>query len=87
VAGVDEFERIRPGDIIVCTFTNPSWVPVFTLAGGLVTDLGGVTSHPAVVAREFGLPAVVGSRTATTRIADGQEIEIDGTAGTVRLIS
>jgi pyruvate,water dikinase len=82
----DDFERIQPGDIIVCPSSNPSWVPVFTIAGGLVTNTGGVLSHAAVVAREFGLPAVVGTGDATTRIADGRLIEIDGTAGTVRLL-
>ncbi|HTK44242.1 MAG TPA: PEP-utilizing enzyme, partial [Patescibacteria group bacterium] len=81
-----EFNRIRPGDIIVCPSSNPSWVPVFTIAGGLVTNTGGVLSHAAVVAREFGLPAVVGTRDATTRIRDGQQVELDGTAGTVRLL-
>ena len=66
--------------------SNPSWVPVFTIAGGLVTNTGGVLSHAAVVAREFGLPAVVGVVGATTKIADGRLVEIDGTAGTVRLL-
>ena len=82
----DEFGRIEPGDIIVCPSSNPSWVPVFTIAGGLVTNTGGVLSHAAVVAREFGLPAVVGTVDATTRIADGRLVEIDGTAGIVRLL-
>jgi len=81
-----EFERIQPGDIIVCPSSNPSWVPVFAIAGGLVTNTGGVLSHAAVVAREFGLPAVVGVAGATTSVRDGQELEIDGTAGTVRLL-
>jgi pyruvate,water dikinase len=81
-----EFDRVQPGDIIVCPSSNPSWVPVFTIAGGLVTNTGGVLSHAAVVAREFGLPAVVGAADATTRIADGRKVEIDGTAGTVRLL-
>jgi pyruvate,water dikinase len=81
-----EFDRIQPGDIIVCPSSNPSWVPVFTIAGGLVTNTGGVLSHAAVVAREFGLPAVVGVANATTLIRDGQELEIDGVAGTVRLL-
>ena len=81
-----DFERIRPGDIIVCPSSNPSWVPVFAIAGGLVTNTGGVISHAAVVAREFGLPAVVGTVDATTRIADGRSVEIDGTRGTVRLL-
>ena len=86
VHGTDEFGRIMPGDIIICPASNPSWVPVFAIAGGLVTDRGGVLSHAAVVAREFGLPAVVGARDATTLIADGREVEIDGTAGVVRLL-
>jgi pyruvate,water dikinase len=81
-----EFDRIRPGDVIVCPSSNPSWVPVFTIAGGLVTNTGGVLSHAAVVAREFGLPAVTGVAGATTTIQDGQIVEIDGTAGTVRLL-
>jgi len=82
----DDFGRIQPGDIVVCPSSNPSWVPIFTIAGGLVTNTGGVLSHAAVVAREFGLPAVVGTGDATTRIADGRIVEIDGTAGTVRLL-
>lgn len=82
----EDFGRIQPGDIVVCPSSNPSWVPIFTIAGGLVTNTGGVLSHAAVVAREFGLPAVVGTTDATTRIADGRLVEIDGTAGTVRLL-
>jgi len=81
-----EFHRIQPGDIIVCPSSNPSWVPVFTIAGGLVTNTGGVLSHAAVVAREFGLPAVTGVKDATNTIPDGRQLEIDGTAGTVRLL-
>jgi rifampicin phosphotransferase len=84
--GPHDFARIQPGDIIVCPASNPSWVPVFAIAGGLVTNTGGVLAHAAVVAREFGLPAVVGVTSATTLIADGREIEIDGTAGTVKLL-
>jgi phosphohistidine swiveling domain-containing protein len=82
----DDFGRVEAGDIIVAPASNPSWVPVFTVAGGLVTNTGGVLSHAAVVAREFGLPAVVGAMNATTKIADGRRVEIDGTAGTVRLL-
>ena len=84
--GSEDFERIQRGDIIVCPSSNPSWVPVFAIAGGLVTNTGGVLSHAAVVAREFGLPAVVGVAGATDKIADGRIVEIDGTAGTVRLL-
>ena len=86
VVSQEEFGSIVPGEIIVCPSSNPSWVPVFTIAGGLVTNTGGVLSHAAVVAREFGLPAVVGAGDATTRISTGRLVEIDGTAGTVRLL-
>lgn len=82
----DDFERVQPGDIIVCPSSNPSWVPLFAIAAGLVTNTGGVLSHAAVVAREFALPAVVGTGDATTRIADGRLVEIDGTTGSVRLL-
>jgi rifampicin phosphotransferase len=81
-----DFDRIQPGDIIVCPSSNPSWVPLFSIAAGLVTDTGGVLSHAAVVAREFGLPAVVGTRVGTTRIADGQMVEVNGSTGVVRLL-
>ena len=86
VVGPADFERVRPGDIIIAPSSNPSWVPLFTIAGGLVTNTGGVLSHAAVVAREFALPAVVGTGDATTRIADGQMVELDGTTGYVRLL-
>jgi pyruvate,water dikinase len=84
--GSEDFERIQRGDIIVCPSSNPSWVPVFAIAAGLVTNTGGVLAHAAVVAREFGLPAVVGVAGATDKIPDGRMVEIDGTAGTVRLL-
>jgi phosphohistidine swiveling domain-containing protein len=86
VLGPDDFGRVRPGDIIVAPSSNPSWVALFTIAGGLVTNTGGVLSHAAVVAREFALPAVVGTGDATTRITDGQTVELDGTTGYVRLL-
>jgi phosphoenolpyruvate synthase/pyruvate phosphate dikinase len=85
VLGPDDFERVQPGDILVAPSSNPSWVALFAIAAGLVTNTGGVLSHAAVVAREFGLPAVVGTGDATTRIADGQILELDGTTGFVRL--
>jgi pyruvate,water dikinase len=84
--GQGDFGRIQPGDVIVCPSSNPSWVPLFSIAAALVTDTGGVLSHAAVVAREFGLPAVVGTREGTTRISDGQIVEVDGAAGIVRLL-
>jgi pyruvate,water dikinase len=81
-----DFGRVQAGDIIVCPSSNPSWVPLFAIAAGLVTNTGGVLSHAAVVAREFGLPAVVGAGDATTRIADGRMVELDGSSGEVRLL-
>ena len=84
--GSEDFGRVQPGDIIVCPSSNPSWVPVFAIAGGLVTNTGGVIRHAAVVAREFGLPAVVGIANATMHIADGRLIEIDGRRGIVQLL-
>jgi len=82
----DDFATVSPGDIVVSPSASPSWVSIFPVAGGLVTNTGGALSHAAVVAREFGLPAVVGAAGATTLIPAGRELEIDGTAGTVRLI-
>ena len=85
VAGPQDFTRVSPGDIVVAPASNPGWVPLFSIAGGFVTDTGGVLSHAAVVAREFGLPAVVGTGDGTLRIVDGTMIEIDGATGLVRL--
>jgi pyruvate,water dikinase len=86
VEGPDDFGRVMRGDIIVAPASNPGWVALFSIAGGFVTDTGGVLSHAAVVAREFGLPAVVGMGDATKRIPDGRIVEIDGAAGLVRLV-
>jgi rifampicin phosphotransferase len=81
-----DFERLRPGEILVCRYTNPAWTPLFTIAAGVVTDTGGAASHAAIVAREYGIPAVLGALGATQRIVDGQEIIVDGTAGVVTLL-
>ena len=80
----DDFEN---GEVIVCQFTSPSWMPLFPMAGAIVTDQGGMLSHAAIEAREFGLPCVVGTQTATSRIPDRATVEIDGLKGTVRIIS
>ncbi|HVL54831.1 MAG TPA: PEP-utilizing enzyme, partial [Vitreimonas sp.] len=74
------------GDVLVCQMTNPAWVVLFTKIAGLVTDTGGTTSHPAVLAREFGIPAVIGTSVATHRIATGDRIRVDGSAGTVEIL-
>lgn len=76
--------RLQPGEILVTEATTPPWTPLFAVAAGLVSDTGGVLSHTAVVAREYGLPAVVGTVRGTDRILDGMVVEIDGDAGEVR---
>ncbi len=76
--------HLEPGDILVAPSTDPGWTPLFLTAGGLVMEMGGSNSHGAVVAREYGIPAVVGVPDATRKIADGQRISVDGAAGLVR---
>ncbi|MFF1254790.1 PEP-utilizing enzyme [Pseudarthrobacter sp. NPDC058329] len=75
--------HLEPGEILVAPSTDPGWTPLFMTAGALVMEMGGVVSHGAVVAREYGIPAVVGVADATTRLRDGQRITVDGAAGTV----
>jgi pyruvate,water dikinase len=83
VRTVDDFDDVAEGDILICQMTNPAWVVLFTKIIAVVTDTGGTTSHPAVLAREFGIPAVVGTSEATHKIASGDRIRVDGTNGTV----
>lgn len=83
VRGEVDFGNVLPGEILVCPTTSPSWTILFAIAGALVTDGGGPLSHAAIVAREHGLPAVVGTVDATIRLTDGQLVTVDGTAGTV----
>ena len=82
----EEFDSVREGDVLVCKMTNPAWVVVFTKIVGLVTDSGGVVSHPAVISREFGIPAVVGTSVATERIKTGDRIRVNGSTGIVELL-
>ncbi|MFO8151091.1 MAG: PEP-utilizing enzyme, partial [Trueperaceae bacterium] len=79
--------QLRPGEILIATTTSQPWTPLFGIAAGLVTDTGGVLSHTAVIAREYGLPAVVDTRVGTRRIRDGMLLEVDGDRGTVRIVS
>lgn len=85
VLTLDAVDRLGDGEILVTYATAPTWTPLFAIAGAVVTDAGGVLSHCAVVAREYGIPAVVGARTATARIPDGALITVDGDAGVVRI--
>jgi len=75
--------QLAPGEILVCRGTDPSWTPLFLAAGGLVTEVGGMMTHGSVVAREYGIPAVVGVHQATVRLKDGQRIRLDGTTGEI----
>ena len=86
VRGERQFDQLQPGEILVCSYTNPSWTPLFSYAAGVVTDTGNAVSHAAIVAREYGIPAVMGAAGATERITDGQEVLVDGTEGRVTLL-
>jgi pyruvate,water dikinase len=77
---------LEAGDILVTTFTDPSWTPLFVSIKGLVTEVGGLMTHGAVIAREYGLPAVVGVENATRLIEDGQRIRVNGTDGYVEIL-
>jgi phosphoenolpyruvate synthase/pyruvate phosphate dikinase len=79
--------ELGPGDVLVTAYTDPSWTPVFLTITGLVTEVGGLMTHGAVIAREYGLPAVVGVQDATRLIRDGQRIRVNGTDGYVELLS
>lgn len=83
VMSPDDFHKVQDGDILVCRSTAPMWTPLFKIISGLVSEAGGVLSHPAVVAREFNLPAVVGVQNATGLIRDGQLVTVSGTDGLV----
>jgi len=82
-----ELGRLEAGDILVCRFTAPTWTPAFAVAAAVVTDAGGILSHAAIAAREYALPAVVGTGVGTEQIADGSRITVDGGQGLVRLES
>ncbi|HEU5203827.1 MAG TPA: PEP-utilizing enzyme [Candidatus Limnocylindrales bacterium] len=86
VLSVEEFDAVADGDILVCQMTNPAWVVLFTKIAALVTDTGGTTSHPAVLSREFGIPAVIGTSTATHTIRTGDRIRVDGSNGVVTIL-
>jgi pyruvate,water dikinase len=83
--GPEEGALLRTGDILVCVMTTPAWTPLFSIAAGIITETGGALSHPAITAREYGIPAVVAVKDATTLIRDGQVVTLDGGKGTVSL--
>ncbi len=86
VRSAADFGKLRQGDILVATITTPAYNVILPLLGGVVTDRGGLLSHPAIVSREYGFPGVVGAKVATSKIPDGALVEIDGDAGTVKVL-
>lgn len=87
VGSSEDFDQVQEGEILVCRMTNPAWVVLFTKIGGLVTESGGSASHPAVVAREFGIPAVVGTNDAGERIKTGDRVRVNGSTGVVEILA
>lgn len=83
----EEFNRMQQGDILITRSTNPGWAPLFLLAGGIVTEIGGALSHAAIIAREYGIPMVAAVPDACTKIKTGQSVRIDGNAGLVELLT
>jgi rifampicin phosphotransferase len=86
LGGPQDFGQMQPGDVLVASITTPAWTSLFAMASGVVTDIGGPLSHSSIVAREYGIPAVLGTAVATRRIHSGQMIKVDGDAGTVTLL-
>ncbi|MDO5099591.1 MAG: PEP/pyruvate-binding domain-containing protein [Corynebacterium sp.] len=86
ITGTADFQRLQPGDILVCPYTDPTWTPLFSVAAGVVADTGGPLSHAAIVAREYRIPAVLGTGRGTTLIRDGAKITIDGKHGWVEIM-
>jgi len=87
VLSPEEFDAVEKDEIVVCRMTSPAWVVLFTKISGLVTDAGGMASHPAVVSREFGIPAVVGTSDATGRIKTGDRVRVNGALGRVDILT
>ena len=83
IRGPQEFDDLLPGEILVAPLTAPAWTPLFTRAAGVVTDVGSAASHASIIAREYGIPAVVGCGDATARLRTGMRVTVDGTTGNV----
>lgn len=86
VLSPEQFDQVEKGEILVCQMTNPAWVTLFTKISGLVADAGGAASHPAVLSREFGIPAVIGTSVATQRIVTGARLRVNGSTGIVEIL-
>ena len=83
IRGPAEFGDLQPGEVLVCPATNPAWTPLFTRAAAVVVDPGGLASHAAIVAREYGIPAVMGTGDGTTVLTTGARVIVDGDHGRV----
>ncbi len=83
VRSTDEFDRVQAGEILVCPVTTPAWTPLFARIAAVVTDVGSVAAHASIIAREYGIPAVVATGDGTSRIVDGSRVTVDGGAGLV----
>jgi pyruvate,water dikinase len=79
----EEFGKLEKGDILVAPLTNPIWTPLFAIAAGVVTEVGGILSHGAIVAREYGLPAVMSVHGGTDLLAEGERVTVDGNQGLI----
>jgi len=82
-----DFSEFKGGEILVTRSTNPEWTPLLAVAKAVVTDTGGALCHAAIISREYGIPAVVGTQNATEVLKGGQEIEVDGSKGMIRILS
>jgi len=83
IRGPDQFDELQPGEILVAPLTAPAWTPLFTRAAAVVTDVGSSAAHASIIAREYGIPAVVGCGDATARLRTGMRVTVDGTTGNV----
>jgi pyruvate,water dikinase len=83
IRGPHQFDELRPGEILVAPLTAPAWTPLFTRAAAVVTDVGSPASHASIIAREYGIPAVVGCGDATARLSTGMQVTVDGSTGNV----
>jgi pyruvate,water dikinase len=83
LSSLTEADSFQPGEVLVCAMTSPPWTPLFTLAAAVVTESGGALSHPAITAREYGIPCVLGAKDATRKLRTGELVTVDGAAGTV----
>jgi pyruvate,water dikinase len=86
IEDINQSGRLQPGDILVTRFTDPGWTPLFSLLSGVITETGGILSHAAVIAREYGIPAVLAVQNATRKLRDDQKVILNGNNGEVQIL-